>query len=89
MRLLRRGRSLGVHARAVPGEVADVEEVAHDLNNVLLAVRGYAELITWDAHSPEAVKSFAEEITCACERANALTGQLIAIESRDTLRRAA
>ena len=89
MRLLRRGRSRGVRVRAVPGELLGVEEVAHDLNNVLLAVRGYAELITWEAHSPEAVKSFAEEITCACERANALARQLLAIESPHALRRAA
>jgi two-component system, cell cycle sensor histidine kinase and response regulator CckA len=52
--------------------------VAHDFNNVLLAVRGYAELIGWEAGSSSAIRGFADEISCVCERATGLTRQLLA-----------
>jgi len=52
--------------------------VAHDFNNVLLAVRGYAELISWEAGSSTAIRGFADEISCVCERATGLTRQLLA-----------
>jgi two-component system cell cycle sensor histidine kinase/response regulator CckA len=52
--------------------------VAHDFNNVLLAVRGYAELIGWEAGSSDAIRGFADEISCVCERATGLTRQLLA-----------
>lgn len=52
--------------------------VAHDFNNVLLAVRGYAELISWEAGSSAAIRGFADEISCVCERATGLTRQLLA-----------
>ena len=86
MRLRRRcepARALELSA----ADVVEVEDVAHDLNNVLLAVRGYAELITWEAQSPEAVTGFAEAIADACERAHALTRQLLVLGSRCTFRR--
>jgi signal transduction histidine kinase len=57
----------------------DVTEAVHDLNNVLLAVRGYADLIAWEASSPDVVRSFAAEITRACERAGALTRHLLTL----------
>src|SRR5262245_45932060 len=52
--------------------------VAHDFNNVLLAVRGYAELINWEAAASPTIRGFADEITSVCERATGLTRQLLA-----------
>jgi signal transduction histidine kinase len=55
--------------------------VAHDFNNVLLAINGYAELLVADAQG-ERARRFAREILLAGERAAALTQQLLAFGRR-------
>jgi PAS domain S-box-containing protein len=59
--------------------------VGHDFNNVLLAVRGYAELIAWDAEPSSRVRSFVDEIVGTCERATGLTRQLLALGRRQAM----
>ena len=50
--------------------------VAHDLNNAMMAVGGYADLITSDSRDPEAVAN-AQMIIAAADRASQMTRQLL------------
>jgi len=59
--------------------------VAHDFNNVLTAIAGYAELLREDLPSEDARRGDAEEIIRATERAAALTRQLLAFSRRQVL----
>ena len=56
------------------GRLAGV--VAHDLNNAMMAVGGYAEFITSDSRDPEAVAN-AQMIIRAADRASRMTRQLL------------
>jgi two-component system cell cycle sensor histidine kinase/response regulator CckA len=63
--------------------------IAHDFNNLLFAVHGYAELLSQDLGSKDAVRLDPErlllsvnEISRAAERATALTAQLLAFSRR-------
>ena len=63
--------------------------IAHDFNNLLFAVHGYAELLTQDLGSKDAVRLDPDrlllsvnEISRAAERATALTAQLLAFSRR-------
>jgi PAS domain S-box-containing protein len=56
------------------GRLAGV--VAHDLNNAMMAVGGYADLITSDSGDPEAVAN-AQKIISAADRASRMTHQLL------------
>jgi PAS domain S-box-containing protein len=56
------------------GRLAGV--VAHDLNNAMMAVGGYADLITSDSGDPEAVAN-ARKIIGAADRASRMTRQLL------------
>jgi PAS domain S-box-containing protein len=60
--------------------------VAHDFNNMLTAITGYAELILMDSPDPEDDRRRnAEEIHRAAERAAGLTRQLLAYSRQGTL----
>src|SRR3989449_2409245 len=59
--------------------------LAHDFNNVLTAIAGYAELLREDLPSEDARRGDAEEIIRATERAAALTRQLLAFSRRQVL----
>ncbi len=59
--------------------------VAHDFNNVLTAIAGYAELLREDLPGEDARRGDAEEIIRATERAAALTRQLLAFSRRQVL----
>jgi two-component system cell cycle sensor histidine kinase/response regulator CckA len=50
--------------------------VAHDFNNMLAGIMGYAELLVLEAAGP--ARGHAAEIASACERAGALCQQLLA-----------
>ena len=50
--------------------------VAHDLNNAMMAVRGYADFIASDSHDPEAAAN-AKKIITAADRASRMTHQLL------------
>jgi PAS domain S-box-containing protein len=56
------------------GRLAGV--VAHDLNNAMMAVGGYADFITSDSRDPEAVAN-AEKIMIAADRASRMSRQLL------------
>jgi PAS domain S-box-containing protein len=56
------------------GRLAGV--VAHDLNNAMMAVGGYADIITSDSRDPEAVAN-AQKIISAADRASRMTHHLL------------
>jgi PAS domain S-box-containing protein len=60
--------------------------VAHDFNNLLTAIRGYAQLLRSRADDGSVEHHHATEIDRAADRAAALTGQLLALGRRQTLR---
>lgn len=51
--------------------------VAHDFNNILTAILGHAEFLLEEAADPLVVKSHAESIRLAAERASAVTEQML------------
>jgi two-component system, cell cycle sensor histidine kinase and response regulator CckA len=59
--------------------------VAHDFNNVLTAIGGYAELLREDLAADDARRADVDEILRATERAAALTHQLLAFSRRQVL----
>ena len=61
--------------------------IAHDMNNALAAIVGYAECIAADATAPE-TRDDAEQILLAAGRAADLTRNLLGFSRRDPFRRA-
>ena len=59
--------------------------VAHDFNNVLTAIFGYADLVLEDLPLGSAARQDIEEIRKAAERAAALTRQLLAFSRQQVL----
>jgi CheY-like chemotaxis protein len=53
-----------------------VRHLSHDLNNSLVAVRGYAQMIARDPGTGEAIKEFAAEISRAALRIQSISDQL-------------
>jgi PAS domain S-box-containing protein len=62
--------------------------VAHDFNNVLTAILGYAEMLVEDLPASSAAAEDAREIRAAAERATALTRQLLAFSRKQILQTA-
>ena len=60
--------------------------VAHDFNNILTAIRGYAELLLLDLADDAPARESAAEISRAASRAAELTGQLLAFSRKQVLR---
>jgi PAS domain S-box-containing protein len=58
--------------------------VAHDLNNAMMAVGGYAEFISSDSRDPEAVAN-AQKIISAADRASRMTRQLLVFAGQSRL----
>jgi two-component system cell cycle sensor histidine kinase/response regulator CckA len=63
--------------------------VAHDFNNILTAILGYAALIEVEPLDPQATPEHAAQIRKAAERAAALTKQLLAFSRRQVVDRRA
>ena len=61
--------------------------VAHDFNNMLTAIRGYAEMLKNRDLPPEDTVRAAETIERAAERAGALTSQLLGFARKGMLRK--
>ena len=59
--------------------------VAHDFNNVLTAITGYAELLLEDLGPEDPKRPDVEEIKAAAARASALTRQLLAFSRKQVL----
>jgi PAS domain S-box-containing protein len=59
--------------------------VAHDFNNILTAIRGYAELMLLELAPGDPMRSSVTEISRAGERAADLTRQLLAFSRRQLL----
>jgi two-component system, cell cycle sensor histidine kinase and response regulator CckA len=59
--------------------------VAHDFNNILTAILGYAEIIGVDSAATPGLRRAAAEITAAAERAATLTRQLLAFSRNQIL----
>jgi signal transduction histidine kinase len=65
------------------GRLAGV--VAHDLNNAMMAIGGYADFITSDSREPEAVAN-AKKIISATDGASRMTRQLLVFAGESILR---
>jgi signal transduction histidine kinase len=52
-----------------PENRPDVRAVAHDLNNLLTAISGYASLVVTNEHAPAEVQRDAREISDAATQA--------------------
>ncbi len=61
--------------------------VAHDFNNVLAAIMGYAEFITEDTEDDNPIHDFAKKITMASEQARDVVDQMLAFSRRNVNRR--
>ena len=59
--------------------------IAHDLNNALTAIAGYAELALGEVASDHAARADVEEIRRAAERAGSVTRQLLAFSRKKLL----
>jgi two-component system cell cycle sensor histidine kinase/response regulator CckA len=59
--------------------------IAHDLNNTLTAIAGYAELALTEVAGDHPARADVEEIRRAAERAGAVTRQLLAFSRKQTL----
>ena len=59
--------------------------VAHDFNNILSVILGYANLVTEDLPIDDPMRGDLNDITTAAERAVALTQQLLALGRRQVL----
>ncbi|HYK82683.1 MAG TPA: PAS domain S-box protein [Gemmatimonadales bacterium] len=59
--------------------------VAHDFNNILTAITGYADLLAEDLPAGDPRRQDAEEIRKSAERAAALTRQLLAFSRQQVL----
>ena len=59
--------------------------VAHDFNNILSVILGYAHLVTEDLPLDDPMRGDLNDITTAAERAVALTQQLLALGRRQVL----
>lgn len=73
-------RSLGLHMGATERRIADI---AHDLNNVLIVITGYAFLLQKSVKDPKNRADIAQ-IRDAVERAGELVQKLLAIGSEAT-----
>ncbi len=58
--------------------------IAHDYNNMLGVISGYAELIEYQPVDPETLKSYALEILRATDRGKSLTSKLLAFTKKDS-----
>src|SRR5262249_19240420 len=72
------------HAQKMEAVARLAGGVAHDFNNILTVVRGYAQLLLESLDDDTAVADVAE-IAAAADRASALTSQLFAFGRRDPL----
>src|SRR5207249_5827967 len=59
--------------------------IAHDLNNALTAIAGYAELALGEVPAGHAARADVEEIRKAAERAGSVTRQLLAFSRKQLL----
>ena len=59
--------------------------IAHDLNNALTAIAGYAELALGEVESDHPARADVEEIRRAAERAGSVTRQLLAFSRKQLL----
>ncbi len=59
--------------------------VAHDFNNILTVIGGYADLLASDPELPDSARAGAAEIATAHDRAASLTRQLLAFARRQVL----
>jgi PAS domain S-box-containing protein len=60
--------------------------VAHDFNNLLMAINGYAEMLAQELADNGELRSDAEEILKATDRAAGLTRQLLAFSRRQVIK---
>jgi EAL domain-containing protein (putative c-di-GMP-specific phosphodiesterase class I)/CheY-like chemotaxis protein len=67
------------HARRVDSLERLVGGVAHDVNNALAVITGYADLLAQGLASDDRLQSYAHEILAASERVSGLTGRLLAL----------
>jgi len=61
--------------------------IAHDFNNIMSAISAYAELMQLQPTDADKVSSYAERVLAACDRAGALTKQLLTFGPDHTMER--
>ena len=61
--------------------------VAHDFNNIMTVIQGYASLALADGHLENEVAQSLEAISCAADRAAALVRQLLAFSRKQVIQR--
>ena len=59
--------------------------IAHDFNNLLTIIGAYSHMLLMDLPSDHPVRSYAQEILAAAERASALTDRLLAFSRRQVV----
>lgn len=59
--------------------------VAHDFNNMLTAINGYASLIRHELREGDEIRAYADQIVTTGEKAAALTHRLLAFSRKQTL----
>lgn len=59
--------------------------IAHDFNNLLTIIGAYSHMVLMDLPAQHPVRSYAEEILAAAERASALTDRLLAFGRRQVV----
>ncbi len=59
--------------------------IAHDFNNLLTIIGAYSHMLLMDLPAQHPVRSYAEEILAAAERASALTDRLLAFSRRQVV----
>ena len=59
--------------------------VAHDFNNLITVIKGYAELLTLQIKSDDPLMKYADQISKAGDRASSLTRQLLAFSRKQTV----
>ena len=93
--LIRRVRYLQEEQRSLERRLAESQKmeaigklaggVAHDFNNMLTAILGYASMIQEDAPPKSAIRDQAQQIRRAAENAAALTAKLLAFSRKQVL----
>ncbi len=75
-----------LHAQKIEAVGRLAGGVAHDFNNLLTIISGYDRMLLEGLAPEDPLRTYAEEVAKAADRAGALTGQLLAFSRRQVMR---